>query len=196
MNFLAHAYLSFRDPQILAGNMISDFVKGKTKFTYSQRIQKGISLHRSIDAFTDAHPATAAAKAFFRPHYRLYSGAIVDVLYDHFLALDTSLFTEQSLKQFTVEVYSSLDQQLPILPPSFAVLLPYMKTENWLFNYRNTEGMARSLRGLVRRATFMNDHETAYNLFLQNYDALGACYASFFTDVKTFAKEELAQLNL
>jgi acyl carrier protein phosphodiesterase len=29
MNYLAHAYLSFGEPDILAGNMISDFVKGK-----------------------------------------------------------------------------------------------------------------------------------------------------------------------
>ncbi len=34
MNYLAHAYLSFGDPDILAGNMISDFVKGKKKFDY------------------------------------------------------------------------------------------------------------------------------------------------------------------
>ena len=31
MNYLAHAYLSFNDPEILVGNMISDFVKGKKK---------------------------------------------------------------------------------------------------------------------------------------------------------------------
>ena len=29
MNYLAHAYLSFGDPDVLTGNMISDFVKGK-----------------------------------------------------------------------------------------------------------------------------------------------------------------------
>ncbi len=34
MNYLAHAYLSFNDPDVLAGNMISDFVKGKKKFDY------------------------------------------------------------------------------------------------------------------------------------------------------------------
>lgn len=34
MNYLAHAYLSFNDPEILVGNLISDFVKGKKKFDY------------------------------------------------------------------------------------------------------------------------------------------------------------------
>ena len=54
MNYLAHAFLSFQQPDILVGNMISDFVKGKSKFTYTPGIQKGIMLHRAIDQFTDA----------------------------------------------------------------------------------------------------------------------------------------------
>ena len=89
MNYLAHAYLSFNKPAILTGNMISDFVKGKTKYNYPAEIQKGIQLHRLIDAFTDFHPATAKAKKIFHAQYRLYSGAFVDVVYDHFLACDS-----------------------------------------------------------------------------------------------------------
>ena len=57
MNYLAHAYLSFSDNEILAGNMISDFVKGKTRYDYPAGIQEGITLHREIDRFTDDHPA-------------------------------------------------------------------------------------------------------------------------------------------
>ena len=74
--------------------MISDFVKGKAKFDYPPGIQKGIHLHRLIDTFTDNHPATAMAKSFFRPQYRLYSGAFTDVVYDHFLARDEKQFEE------------------------------------------------------------------------------------------------------
>jgi acyl carrier protein phosphodiesterase len=108
MNYLAHAYLSFNDPDILVGNMISDFVKGKKKFDYPLRIQAGIMLHRIIDEFTDSHPATREAKEFFRPHYRLYSGAFIDVVFDHFLALNSNEFTETSLLNFSQQVYSFL----------------------------------------------------------------------------------------
>ena len=62
MNFLAHAYLSFDYTDILLGNMISDYVKGKKKFEYPPEIQSGIMLHRMIDEFTDNHPATKIAK--------------------------------------------------------------------------------------------------------------------------------------
>ena len=43
MNFLAHAWLSFDVPEILAGNLISDFVKGKKKFEFASGIQKELS---------------------------------------------------------------------------------------------------------------------------------------------------------
>ena len=92
MNYLAHAYLSFNHPGILVGNMVSDFVKGAAKFSFNGIIQQGINLHRDIDSFTDTHPATREAKSVFQPAYRLYSGAIMDVLYDHFLANDPEHF--------------------------------------------------------------------------------------------------------
>src|SRR5687767_3825559 len=105
MNYLAHAYLSFNIPEIIVGNMISDFVKGKTRYGYTAGVQQGIMLHRQIDSFTDGHPATRKAKTIFHPHYRLYSGALVDVIYDHFLATDVSVFTEPSLYQFSTNIY-------------------------------------------------------------------------------------------
>ena len=128
MNYLAHAYLSSNQQEILVGNMISDFVKGKTKFNYPPGIQKGIALHRAIDEFTDTHPATKKAAAFFRPAYRLYSGAFVDVVYDHFLALDTNQFkTADDLQKFTDGVYKTLEQKISLLPLRFQKILTYMK---------------------------------------------------------------------
>src|SRR5579875_437067 len=105
MNFLAHAYLSFNHPTILVGNMISDFVKGSAKFSFSGDIQKGIALHRSIDEFTDNHPVIKNAKEVFRPAYRLYSSPIVDVILDYFLANDETIFTEEALQKFSQSVY-------------------------------------------------------------------------------------------
>jgi acyl carrier protein phosphodiesterase len=94
--------LSFNDPEILVGNLISDFVKGKKKFDFPAGHPDGIALHRAIDTFTDTHEATKKAKEFFRPHYRLYAGALVDVIFDHFLAVDETEFTDSSLHDFSL----------------------------------------------------------------------------------------------
>ncbi len=195
MNFLAHAFLSFGNKEILLGNMISDFVKGKKKNDYPERISRGISLHRSIDRFTDDHAATKRAKEVFRPHYRLYSGAFIDVVYDHFLALDAGEFTESSLYSFSQQVYLDLEGYSPLWPGQFSQLFPYMKQQNWLFNYRTKEGTRKSIAGLVRRAAYMNDSETAYQLFLEHYQLLEECYRHFWADIKPFALKELDKLN-
>lgn len=194
MNYLAHAYLSYNRPFILVGNMISDFVKGSQKLGYTAAIQKGIMLHRAIDHFTDTHPATARAKEIFRPHYRLYSGPIMDVVYDHFLANDATLFSDASLLNFTQDVYQTLEDATVHLPARFVQVLTYMKMQNWLYHYRTPEGIERTLRGLVRRASFLTDSTQAFESFLANYTELKACYAEFFPAVKQMAKQALDEL--
>ncbi|HVE61679.1 MAG TPA: ACP phosphodiesterase [Chitinophagaceae bacterium] len=194
MNFLAHACLSFNHPQVLIGNMISDFVKGKNQYDYPPLIQSGISLHRNIDAFTDTHEATKIGKEIFRTDYRLYSGAIMDIVYDFFLANDKTLFDDQSLMKFTQSVYEVLEKNSFHLPPAFLVMLSYMKKEDWLYHYKTNMGIQKSLRGLVRRSAFLSDHSKAYELFIKYNKELGDCYDIFFTDVKTFAKRQFDSL--
>ena len=151
MNYLAHAYLSFEEPEILAGNMISDFVKGKQKLAYSKGIQAGIMLHRFIDSFTDMHPVTHEAKQYFKEAVGLYSGAFVDIVYDHFLAMDEAQHTSQQLKDFSHQTYQKLEAFTIVMPEKFARMFPYMKAQDWLYNYRTINGIENSFGGLVRR---------------------------------------------
>jgi acyl carrier protein phosphodiesterase len=190
LNYLAHAYLSFGDPEILVGNLISDFIKGKKKYDYPAGIQQGIALHRAIDTYTDEHPVTREAKEVLRPVYRLYSGALVDVLYDHFLATDVKEFTKDSLFDFSQQVYVTLDRHIHWLPERFAGMLPYMKTQNWLFNYHTLLGTQKSLEGVVRRARYLSESNSAYQLFEQHYQLFGDCYRQFWKDLQPFARQQ------
>jgi len=193
MNLLAHAYLSFQDPHLLTGNMISDFVKGKRQFDYPPAILRGIRLHRAIDQFTDQHPATRAAKEIFRSHYRLYAGACVDVSFDHFMANDSSHFQdENTLKTFAAGVYNQLSAQMQWLPTGFSVMLPHMEAQNWLYHYRFRFGIARAFGGLVHRAVHMHDSETAFRLFESSYELLQRCYHDFFPDLYRMAEDWIA----
>jgi acyl carrier protein phosphodiesterase len=191
MNYLAHAYLSFRNPGILVGNMISDFVKGKKQFDYPLLVREGIKLHRAIDDFTDTHPATKEGKVFFKPAVGLYSGAFMDIVYDHFLALDETELTEQGWKDFALETYTQLSAHESFLPEKFARMLPYMRSQDWLYNYRFDWGISNSFQGLVRRAKFLDDAGAAFAAFTENYAALEQLYRDFFPHVKKFAAGEL-----
>lgn len=195
MNYLAHSYLSFGDAEILVGNMISDFVKGKRKFDYSRRILAGIMLHRGIDAYTDEHEATKEAKQFLRPAVGLYAGAFIDVVYDHFLAVDQIEFGDGSLYSHSQKTYSTLEQFEEELPEKFKTILPYMKSQNWLYNYREISGAEKSFMGLVRRAKYLDTSADAFQLFLKNYAWLQDCYNAFFPSVKAFAAHQFEALS-
>lgn len=177
------------------GNLISDFVKGKKKFDFPPGIQKGIALHRAIDTFTDAHEATRVAKEFFRPDYRLYAGAFVDVVYDHFLAADENEFTEMSLFEFSQQVYAISDNYKSWHPERFALMFPYMKEHNWLFNYRTQWGTGKSFGGVVRRSVYLTESETAFKLFEKYYQRLLDCYRHFWAEVKPFARNQFEILQ-
>jgi acyl carrier protein phosphodiesterase len=226
MNYLAHAYLSFGIPAITVGNLISDFVKGKQKFTYPAAIRQGIVLHRAIDTFTDTHAITRQAKVFFREPYGLYAGPLVDVAYDHFLANDplifagsgesddplifpergeandTQVFADHGsdtsgadLKAFAQKTYAQVQENEAFLPERFARLFFYMRTQDWLFNYRYKQGILHSFSGLARRAAYMGSAEAAGRLFETYYTQLQECYREFFPELQEFTLRTLQQLQ-
>ena len=194
MNYLAHAFLSFEQPDILVGNMISDFVKGKKKYDSPPAIQRGIALHRAIDEFTDNHPETKSARRFFQPSYGLYSAVFMDVVYDHFLAIDPEEFTDVSLIEFSRRTYEMLDHYETVFPDKFRLIYPYMKQYDWLYNYRNLSGIQRSFEGISHRALYMSESSTAFSLFKQNYFELQKHFTAFFPTLKVFAYDTLHSL--
>jgi acyl carrier protein phosphodiesterase len=194
MNYLAHAYLSFNHPQILVGNMISDYVKGKTQFDYPLQIQHGIQLHRAIDAFTDSHESTRVIKKLFAPTYRLYAGAFADVVYDYFLANDKTKFeSDEALASFCQNTYSILQENKQHFPSKFLGILPYMITQNWLYNYQYDWGMQKSLQGVVRRSAYLTESDIAFNIFLQNKNLIHEQYNLYFPQLKAFTQNKLTE---
>lgn len=194
MNYLGHALLSFGNKDILTGNMIGDHIKGKLSLEkFPAEIRKGILLHRKIDGFADAHPATQRGKLWFREVYRLYAGALMDTFFDHFLANDPKHFgSENELLSFTLETYADLEKNKEWFPESFAAYFPYMQQHNWLYNYRTLQGIQRSMQGLHRRAAYMPPVDEAYKIFVTNYYQLAQCYYELIDDVVRFVKLELS----
>lgn len=196
MNLLAHAFLSFNNEEILTGNMINDYVKGKKKFDFPTSIQKGMELHRAIDTFTDLHPVTSKAKKYFSPQYRLYSGAFIDIVYDHFLALDHVQFEDYGgLQKFSEQVYELLKKKQFYFPSTFQRMFPFMHEQNWLYHYQFKEGIKNAFGGLVHRAKYLDESVIAYQIFEDNYVIMRDFYTEFFPELKDFSIKKFRQLT-
>lgn len=195
MNFLAHALLSFGQEEVLVGNFVADFVKGKELQRFSTGIQIGILLHREIDTFTDTHPLVKAAQSYLRPRFRHYSSVITDIFFDHFLAKNWSKYSEIPLEKFGNDTYQTLEKHLAELPERFGEMFFWMKSQNWLVNYRNPEGIQRTLNGLTKRATFDSKMNESTEILREKDSELGLIFFAFFADLETFAREKLQELQ-
>ncbi len=194
MNFLAHLYLSGNDKEIIAGNFMGDFVKGREKIkTYSPGIARGIMLHRAIDMFTDSHPITAQSKARLRSKYRHYSGVIVDVFYDHFLANNWTRFHEVPLQEYSQYAYEVIHAFKSILPEEAKHMLPYMVQYNWLYNYKSIEGINRTLTGMSRRTSFESQMQHASKDLEIFYEDFKMEFDIFFPQIKKHCEDWLKE---
>ncbi|WP_462251986.1 acyl carrier protein phosphodiesterase [Ekhidna sp.] len=185
MNFLAHLYLSGEDEMVLVGNFIGDFVKGSQMDQYSERIQKGIRLHRSIDHFTDNHSIVLESKIRLREKFRHYAPVIVDVFYDHFLAKDWSKFSETPLKDYTENFYNLMKGYFNIIPQGVIHILGFMSRDNWLYQYQFIEGIDRALTGMSRRTKFENKMDEASLSLREYYEDFEKEFNQFFPELES-----------
>ena len=187
MNYLAHSFLTFSDGQIV-GQFLEDFIPNKDRFSFPKDIQDGITLHRAIDTFTDSHPAIHEAKKVFSPLVRLYSGAFVDVAMDYFVANDFSLNSLNGWKEHSLKVYRVLHQYEIWLPESLKRMLVKMEQDDWLYNYREIQGIQFSMRNVLHKAKYLETDIPVFEAFLQNKNILQQCYNEFFPDLTAHVK--------
>ncbi|UII27093.1 ACP phosphodiesterase [Fulvivirga maritima] len=189
MNLLAHAYLSGDNTQILVGNLIGDFVKGKRYEQYEGDLQKGILLHRQIDEYTDTHPIVIQSKRRLSEKYRHYSGVIVDLFYDYFLASQWQKHHHTSLEQFSAQVYESLKTLSEHIPKKANEMFGYMERGNWLLNYREVKGIDSALTGLSHRTKFLSKMEQAADDLVASKEEFKEEFDEFFPQIKAFTEE-------
>ncbi len=195
MNYLAHSFLTFSDGQIV-GQFLEDFIRNKERFSFPKDIQDGITLHRAIDTFTDAHPAIHEAKKIFSPLVRLYAGAFVDVAMDYFVANDMNLLSLAGWKAHSLKVYRVLHEHENWLPENLQKMLIRMEQDDWLYNYREDQGIRFSMQNVLNKAKYLNSDIPVFEAFLQNKTLLQQHYNDFFPDLLTHVQGVNALLQL
>jgi len=194
MNFLAHIYLSGDDEGITIGNFIADGIKGKKYMKYPAKIQKGILLHRSIDSYTDHHPTVRLSTARLHKNYGHYSGVIVDILYDHYLAKNWGNYNSTPLEEYIENFYELLRSSYEILPTRIKRMMPYMISDNWLLSYATVPGISKILSQMNVRTRGISKMNFAVLELEEYYSEFEEEFTSFFADLINHAENKLKEL--
>jgi len=160
VNYLVHLYLAGPDPEMQLGGLMGDFVKGSLDQRYPPGIIAGLQLHRRIDAFAATDEHCRSSRRRLHPRFGHTRPVLVDIFYDHFLAVHWHEFHPRPLPAFAQEIYQLLAANRKILPKGLAQIAPRMTDLDWLTSYRDRASVAVALQrmaGRLSRPTAMGE---------------------------------------
>ncbi|HMM11295.1 MAG TPA: ACP phosphodiesterase [Bacteroidales bacterium] len=183
MNFLAHALLSGDDEMVLTGNMVADHVRGSQLDLLPEAMRLGVQLHRRIDAFTDSHPVVKHTSLLLIPDFGKYAPVVLDIYFDHFLAIGWARHGKGDLTVFAQRVYRTLLFNYHLLPARSRRILPWMIAQNWLAGYANLRDLQRVFYGMNRRASFQSGMDNAVQVLIENYSRVETAFNDFWPEL-------------
>ena len=193
MNFLAHIYLSGNNDLMKIGNFMADGIRGNDYLKFPEDIIKGILLHRQIDTFTDAHPTYRKSKHRLHEKYGHYSGVIMDILYDHFLAKNWNNYSDEKLEDYVDVFYNSLEKNYDILSEKTISIMPYMIDQNWLASYQTIAGIEKILFQMDYRTKHRVNMQEAIVELQKYYNEFEEEFTLFFSELITFTNLSLSK---
>ena len=183
MNYLAHIYLSGENDQVKVGNFIGDWVKGNDHKNYPVDIQRGILMHRNIDSFTYNHPIVRKSKMRLNEKYHKYSGIIIDIYYDHFLACNWNLFSEIELTDFTRNLNTCLVSHMSYLPTEIQEFIPGFMKRGWIESYATLEGIEKVLVGISKHTSLPDKTIDAIDILKKQYEVFKTEFFDYFPEL-------------
>lgn len=189
MNYLGHIYLSGNNEQLMIGNFIGDYVKGKQYENYPDEIRKGILLHRVIDDFTDKNEHWLEIRELLKPLYKRYAGVVADILVDHYLAKNWDQFSSTQLNLYSEWVYAVLQKNYVVLPQRVQYFLPYLIQHKRLQSYAKKSGLEMSLRIMSDRTSLPDHTDEVMQLINNEYPIFKKYSLLFLEEVRLFIKQ-------
>jgi len=190
VNFLAHTYLSGGNEEIIVGNFMGDYVKGKNYLLFPEQVKKGILIHRDIDSFTDMHEVTRRSKQRLASRYHKYAGIIIDIFYDHFLASLWDSYSTLPLSEFVSRTYDLLKRNYKVLPDSIKRWLPTFLENNWMMTYSNVEGIELVLERMSANTSLPDHSAFAVEVLRDQYSIFLEDFLEFFPEIVEFLEEK------
>lgn len=116
MNHLAHFQLAAGCESLVVGALLGDYLKGPLDGTLPAALERGVRLHRRIDAMTDTDDDLRVLRGRFQGRERRLAGIVLDVFFDHLLTRHWERYAATPLAEFAGDVCMVLENRREWLP--------------------------------------------------------------------------------
>ncbi|MEN9639245.1 MAG: hypothetical protein RLZZ262_1113 [Bacteroidota bacterium] len=155
MNYLAHAFLGSSDDGERVGQLIADEIKGKQHQLFPPGLQRGILMHRWVDATTDNSPHLEEVKDLLQNTTGRVTPIAIDVIMDYFLSIHWNQYHPQPLPEFISQTYAILEQHRTYWPTNGIIRLKYLIDDDWLSRYSSLNGIHLTMNQMAQRKPFL-----------------------------------------
>lgn len=130
---------------------MGDFVKGRLEQEFTPGILHGLRQHRRVDRFAHTAEAFLRSRSRIDRAFGLYRGILVDLFYDHALALNWPDYSTLALDDFASNIYRIMEARMDLMPEPLRRIAPQMIADNWLVRYREPAAIERALGRVAAR---------------------------------------------
>ncbi len=169
---------------------MGDFVKGPVPDFFPEKIQQGLRLHRRIDSLAHTSRYTRQSRQRLQEKYGHGRGIIVDIFYDHFLAVNWAKYSETSLEKYAASVYNLLKKNHAQLPEGLQQIAPRMSEYNWLVSYQYHDVVGKALQRIAQRLSRPLPLHEATDDLKQHKELFLADFYCFMDEASELVKQE------
>jgi acyl carrier protein phosphodiesterase len=192
VNFLAHMHLAGPDADAVVGNVIADLIRGPDLSALPPAVQAGVRVHRRVDGFTDSHPVVQRSIGRISAKWGWFSGIILDITYDHYLATEWADYCAEPYAEFCARMYDTLEAAKPLVNDEGKFFLTKFRESDRLARYATVGGLAETLELVSRRVAAripkraLPLHEAMPDLLAADAE-LRADFRAFYPELVRFA---------
>ncbi len=195
MNYLAHIFLSNKNPEIMMGNFLGDLIKNKEYRALPLSLGRGVALHREIDHFTDTHPVVLSTINKLEPYHQKYSPVVSDIFYDYLLFKNWSKYSNETVQELANWCYDVINSYQEYIPDRHQAKVKMMVKHNWLLGYGNLETLHQTFLRVKKRARFESHFEFATQHLKDGLEDFNQDFNLFFPDLIKMSTDYIEKLD-
>ena len=148
-------------------------------------MRQGIVLHRYVDRWTDHSSVVKKLRRQFPREFRRYAGIIIDLAFDHELAINWWRYMPGSLERFDLEVRDLLRDNSELVPEKLTGFMRYADRHGLFTAYREEDVTLYALAGVGTRLSRPNPLHRVSEIWPQLAPEFKLSFRQFFPQIQS-----------